>query len=217
MNNLYFLLNNLQIVLQIILWFICFYWIDFELFTYILNDFYYLKILLGMIVMTSQLYLYYYLYYLIKVDSIYEKENNTELQNINENHDYTTCKKCNTLRPKRAHHCRYCNKCILKMDHHSFLLNKCIGENNFIYFIKYLIVLKLITTYIFWITLYACINYYYEFKILTLIKYVILIIGSFMASISLFFYLLFQLYLYLADLTTLEFHYTKLRIQPKDG
>ena len=213
MNKKYLTLSNFQIGLQIILLLLIFYWVDFDLYTYLLNDYYYMKRLLGIVLAISQILLYQYLYCLIKVDSIYEKEINNELQNISEKHDYTTCKKCNILRPKRAHHCRYCNKCILKMDHHSFLLNKCIGKKNYIFFMKYLMFLEFILTYVFWITLFACINYYSEFSVYTLIKYGILTFGSFMGSIALFFYLLFQLYLYLADLTTLEFIYPCLRIQ----
>ena len=213
MNKKYLTLSNFQIGLQIILLLLIFYWVDFDLYTYLLNDYYYTKRLFGIVLAISQILLYQYLYYLIRVDSIYEKEINNELQNINEKHDYTTCKRCNILRPKRAHHCRYCNKCILKMDHHSFLLNKCIGKKNYIFFMKYLIFLEFILTYVFWIALFACINYYSEFSVYTIIKYGVLIFGSFMGSLALLFYLLFQLYLYLADLTTLEFIYPCLRIQ----
>ena len=212
MDDMYLKFSNYQIYLQIALWLLCFYWVDFELFIYLLNNYYYMKILLGMVLMTSQLFLCYYLYNLIKVDSIFKNEINTELENISEKHDHTTCKKCNILRPRRAHHCRYCNKCILKMDHHSFLINKCIGKNNYIIYMKYLISVELVSSYIFWITLFVCIEYYSEFTIYTFIKYGILIFGSFMGSLSLLFYLLFQLYIYLADLTTLEFIYPSLRI-----
>ena len=134
MTNYYLLFGKLQIVLQILLWALSFYWLDFELFSYILNEHLYLKAIVGILLISSQIFLYQYLYCIVKADSIFEKENNSELQNINEKHDYTTCKKCNMFRPKRAHHCRYCNKCILQMDHHCFSLNKCIGKNNYIYF-----------------------------------------------------------------------------------
>ena len=212
MNNWYLILGKLQISIQILLCFLIFYWLDFELFTFILNDFYFFKIILGMIIVSFQLFLYYYMFLIIKIDSILEIENNTELQNINEKHDYTTCKKCNILRPKRTHHCRYCNKCILVMDHHCFTLNKCIGKNNYQYFLKYLIFAEINSSYIFWITIYVCINYYKEFSLILYIKYGIMIIGSFMGSLSIFFYLLFHAYLYLSNLTTLEYIYPNLRI-----
>ena len=207
------LLENLPIYMQIILWLFCFYWLDFELFTYILNDSTFSKLLSGVIIISSQIFLYKYLYYLAKIDSIFEKENDPELQNINEKHDYTTCKKCNILRPKRTHHCRYCNKCILTMDHHCFSLNKCIGKNNYLYFVRFLIFAELNASYVFWISTYVCINYYSQLSYFLLIKYGILIFVSFMASCGLFFYLLFHIYLNILNLTTLEFIYPKLRIK----
>ena len=207
------LLENLPIYMQIILWLFCFYWLDFELFTYILNDSTFSKLLSGVIIISSQIFLYKYLYYLAKIDSIFEKENDPELQNINEKHDYTTCKKCNILRPKRTHHCRYCNKCVLTMDHHCFSLNKCIGKNNYLYFVRFLIFAELNASYVFWISTYVCINYYSQLSYFLLIKYGILIFVSFMASCGLFFYLLFHIYLNILNLTTLEFIYPKLRIK----
>ena len=135
--------------------------------------------------------------------------------NIQEKVDYTICKKCNLTRPKRAHHCRYCNKCIVKMDHHCFSLNKCIGENNYNYFIKYIIAVELNSGYIFWIGIYVLFNYYSEFKLFGFIKYGVLVFVSFMEWCGLFFYLLFHIYLNLADLTTLEVIYPILRVKSK--
>ena len=215
MNNMYTILDNLQIIFQIILWLLSFYWLDFELFTYILNDYYFIKIVFGLIIMWSQLFLFQYLLFVAQTDSIYEVENDTELQNIQEKLDYTMCKKCNLTRPKRAHHCRYCNKCILKMDHHCFSLNKCIGENNYNCFIKYIIMVELNSSYIFWIGIYVLFNYYSEIKLFGFIKYGILVFVSFMESCGLFFYLIFHIYLNLADLTTLEVIYPNLRVKPK--
>jgi len=213
MNKIYEIFGSLQIFVQLLLWTLSFYWIDFELFTYILNNYYYIKILAGIIILACQLYLFQFLYYLIKVDSIYEKDDDdNELQNISEKTDFTSCKKCNILRPKRAHHCRVCNKCILEMDHHCFSLNKCIGKENYNFFIKYIIMLELNSCYVFWIALYVCINYYSDLKLFGLIKYGILIFVSFMSSCGLFFYLMFHIYLYLADLTTVEFLYPNLRV-----
>ena len=215
MNNMYTVLGNLQIIFQIILWLLSFYWLDFELFTYILNDYYFIKIISGLIIMWSQLFLFQYFLYVVQTDSIYEVENDTELQNIQERLDYTICKKCNIARLKRAHHCRYCNKCVLKMDHHCFSLNKCIGENNYNYFIKYIIMIELNSSYIFWIGIYVLFNYYSEIKLFGCIKYGVLVFVSFMESCGLFFYLLFHVYLNLVDLTTLEVIYPNLRVKPK--
>jgi ribosomal protein L40E len=212
MTNYYLLFGKLQIALQILLWTLGFYWLDFELFSYILNEHLYLKAIVGILLISNQIFLYQYLYCIVKADSIFEKENNSELQNINEKHDYTTCKKCNMLRPKRAHHCRYCNKCILQMDHHCFSLNKCIGKNNYIYFLRYLVFVELNTSFIFWVTSYVCINFYSELSYIIFIKYGILIFISFMCSCGMFFYIIFHIYLIWRNLTTLEFMYPTLRI-----
>ena len=213
MGFLYSLLNNINIILQVIFWLIIFYWLDLDLFTYILNDHLKIKVILGTTLGCSHLFLFRYLYTLSDIDSIYISDNeNKELENISEKHDFTSCKRCNIYRPKRTHHCRYCNKCILQMDHHCFTINKCIGKNNYREFIKYLIFMEINTTCIFVITSYVCYNYNSELSLYSLIKYVLLTIASFLGSTSLYFYLIFHVYLYLVDLTTLEFIYPKLRL-----
>ena len=212
MDKLYIILNNIQILFQFLLWILVFFWLDFDLFTYILNNYYPIKLIFGIIMIICQIYLFQYLYNLIVVDSIYNSENDRELENINERHDFTSCKKCIKFRPKRAHHCRFCNKCILEMDHHCFTLNKCIGKNNYRIFIKYLIFIELNTTLLFGSSLYVCYNYYSELSLYALIKYTLLSIISFLGSATLYLYLIFQAYLSLSNLTTLEFIYPKLRI-----
>ena len=207
------LINNIQILLQIIFWLVIFYWLDFDLFTYILNENHKLKIILGISLGCSHLFLFRYLYHLFEVDSIFIPDNsNKELENISEKHDFTSCRKCNVFRPRRTHHCQYCNKCILDMDHHCFTLNKCIGKNNYIFFIKYLISMEANTTLFFGICFYVLYYFYSELSLYSLIKYVLLAIASFIGSVSLYFYLLFHAYLYFVNLTTLEFIYPKLRL-----
>ena len=207
------LINNIQILLQIIFWLVIFYWLDFDLFTYILNENHKLKIILGISLGCSHLFLFRYLYHLFEVDSIFIPDNsNKELENISEKHDFTSCRKCNVFRPRRTHHCQYCNKCILDMDHHCFTLNKCIGKNNYIFFIKYLISMEANTTLFFGICFYVLYYFYSELNLYSLIKYVLLAIASFIGSVSLYFYLLFHVYLYFVNLTTLEFIYPKLRL-----
>ena len=190
-----------------------FYWLDFDLFTYILNENHKLKIILGISLGWSHLFLFRYLYHLFEVDSIFIPDNsNKELENISEKHDFTSCRKCNVFRPRRTHHCQYCNKCILDMDHHCFTLNKCIGKNNYIFFIKYLISMEANTTLFFGICFYVLYYFYSELSLYSLIKYILLAIASFIGSVSLYFYLLFHVYLYFVNLTTLEFIYPKLRL-----
>ena len=147
---------------------------------------------------------------------LYINDNDKELENISEKHDYTSCKKCNKFRPKRAHHCRFCNKCILEMDHHCFSLNKCIGKNNYAIYIKYLIFVELNTSLLFGSSLYVCYNYYSQLSIYYLIKYVLISIASFLCSATLYLYLIFLAYLYLSNLTTLEFLYPKLRLNSQN-
>ena len=212
MDKLYAIINNIQISFQVLLWVCVFFWIDFDIFTYILNDHFIIKSIFGISLIICHLYLFVYLYRLVKVDSIYKIDNDKELENISEKHDFTSCKKCNLFRPKRSHHCRYCNKCILDMDHHCFTLNKCIGKNNYNIYIKYLIFVELNTSLLFGLCLYVCYNYYAELSLYALIKYVLLCIASFLGSTTLYFYLLFQAFLYFSNMTTLEFIYPKLRI-----
>ncbi|KAF9037640.1 zf-DHHC-domain-containing protein [Panaeolus papilionaceus] len=61
----------------------------------------------------------------------------------------TLCRKCNMIRPERAHHCRICNRCVLKYDHHCpvcfilFWINQCVGlhnERHFVMFMAYLVI-----------------------------------------------------------------------------
>ena len=211
------LMNNIYMIFQILFWLLIFYWLDFDLFTYILNDYVITKVILGIILGCSHLFLFRYLYNLNNTDSIYVSDNdNKELENISDKQDFTSCKKCNIFRPRRTHHCQYCNKCILEMDHHCFTINKCIGKSNYKLFIKYLIFMEINTTCLSGITLYVCYNFYSELSLYDLIKYVLLTIASFLGSITLYFYLIFQAYLSLSNLTTLEFIYPKLRLTAKN-
>jgi hypothetical protein len=48
------------------------------------------------------------------------------------------CKKCQFVRPIRAHHCSSCQKCIQRMDHHCPWFGTCIGLYNYRYFLQFL-------------------------------------------------------------------------------
>ncbi|SMR48581.1 unnamed protein product [Zymoseptoria tritici ST99CH_1E4] len=49
------------------------------------------------------------------------------------------CKKCQCIKPDRAHHCSSCGKCVLKMDHHCPWLATCVGLHNYKPFLLFLI------------------------------------------------------------------------------
>ncbi|KAA8575436.1 hypothetical protein MFRU_002g00860 [Monilinia fructicola] len=48
------------------------------------------------------------------------------------------CKKCDALKPPRAHHCKKCKRCIPKMDHHCPWTNNCVSHTTFPHFIRFL-------------------------------------------------------------------------------
>jgi hypothetical protein len=48
------------------------------------------------------------------------------------------CKKCNIVKPPRAHHCSICRRCVLRMDHHCPFTNCCVGLRNERFFFLWL-------------------------------------------------------------------------------
>ncbi|EKD18425.1 uncharacterized protein L3040_007549 [Drepanopeziza brunnea f. sp. 'multigermtubi'] len=47
------------------------------------------------------------------------------------------CKKCNAVKPPRAHHCRKCGCCIPKMDHHCPWTGNCVSHTTFPHFYRF--------------------------------------------------------------------------------
>lgn len=48
------------------------------------------------------------------------------------------CKKCERYKPERCHHCKICKRCVLRMDHHCPWTANCVGNDNYLYFLKFL-------------------------------------------------------------------------------
>mmetsp|Transcript_72697 Transcript_72697/g.147555 ORF Transcript_72697/g.147555 Transcript_72697/m.147555 type:complete len:409 (+) Transcript_72697:73-1299(+) len=63
------------------------------------------------------------------------------------------CRRCNTFKPKRAHHCSICKRCIIKMDHHCPWVNNCVGIGNHKYFLLFIF--------------YTCLSCVYSLTLLT--------------------------------------------------
>ncbi|PMD20802.1 zf-DHHC-domain-containing protein [Hyaloscypha hepaticicola] len=60
------------------------------------------------------------------------------------------CKKCDAVKPPRAHHCRKCGSCIPKMDHHCPWIANCVSHTtypHFLRFVLYAVVSMSILTY----------------------------------------------------------------------
>lgn len=47
------------------------------------------------------------------------------------------CRKCQNIKPERAHHCRRCKRCIKKMDHHCPWIGACVNNDNLAHFIRF--------------------------------------------------------------------------------
>jgi len=64
------------------------------------------------------------------------------------------CRRCNSFKPKRAHHCSICKRCIIKMDHHCPWVNNCIGIKNHKYFLLFIF--------------YTCLSCLYSLSLVTM-------------------------------------------------
>ncbi|KAF2118354.1 DHHC palmitoyltransferase-domain-containing protein [Lophiotrema nucula] len=48
------------------------------------------------------------------------------------------CRKCEAVKPPRAHHCKECKRCVPKMDHHCPWTSNCVSHTTFPHFLRFL-------------------------------------------------------------------------------
>ncbi|ETV80612.1 hypothetical protein H257_06136 [Aphanomyces astaci] len=57
------------------------------------------------------------------------------------------CKTCHLNKPARSKHCTVCNVCVPRFDHHCAWLNGCVGEQNYRYFVLFIVSNSLLCVY----------------------------------------------------------------------
>lgn len=204
--------SSVQILGQLIVYFLAFYWTDIDLLCYFLETqkSVTVKFFFIFFLVTSQLFLLRNFYLCVSVTS-YVEESKKKISEIDENNQINTCKKCSNKKPKRAHHCSTCKKCVEQMDHHCYMLNNCIGGRNYKYFMGYIFLICVNSLTILWISVYAIFLFMERIQFNILIKYIVLGFVAFICSVMSLCYLCFHFYLQYKNLTTLEFIYPKLR------
>merc|ERR1711916_11768 len=125
------------------------------------------------------------------------------------------CKKCNCLKPRRAHHCHVCKTCVLKMDHHCPWIHNCVGFYNHRYFVLFLIYMWAGCAYVAFMSSAP----FFETETLGAPWPYPIVRGSvvfvFVLTLSIFlaltFMMVWQLYLVIPAQTTIEFYFNRFR------
>lgn len=119
------------------------------------------------------------------------------------------CRRCDNLKPERAHHCHVCGTCVLRMDHHCPWISNCVGYANHRFFFLFVYWLWLGCGYVallasgpaFFAPAGSSTHYFIHL--------------SFLLTISILFslgiLLGWHIYLVLTGQTTIEFMYNKLQ------
>eukprot|EP01103_Thecamoeba_quadrilineata_P019552 TRINITY_DN796_c0_g1_i1.p1 TRINITY_DN796_c0_g1~~TRINITY_DN796_c0_g1_i1.p1 ORF type:complete len:288 (-),score=-0.97 TRINITY_DN796_c0_g1_i1:96-959(-) len=116
--------------------------------------------------------------------------------------EYKTCRKCQALKPPRAHHCSTCGRCVLRMDHHCPWVNNCVGWRNHKFFVLFLIWTAMTSCVVFGFTLLRLseVGFHWVIDINFLIT--VLVSGTFGVALLLFSFQ--HLWLVRNNFTTLE-------------
>ncbi|KAF8316764.1 zf-DHHC-domain-containing protein [Clavulina sp. PMI_390] len=118
------------------------------------------------------------------------------------------CRKCQIIRPERAHHCSVCKRCVLKYDHHCPVrINQCVGlrnERHFILFMTYLVIGSSAYVFLGWNLLWKAISWDDWDYPTPRTAYMMFYILSVAIGFSICIMLLWQLYLVSSGETTVE-------------
>jgi len=126
---------------------------------------------------------------------------------LEEGQSHRFCRKCNAVKPMRAHHCSICNKCVLKMDHHCPWVNTCVGHNNHKYFIGFLFYMCAGSGFILFVSFESTLAALTGRNQSTVFLVAVVLCFSAFVATSLFFF--WNAYLVVSNQTTIEFYGNK--------
>lgn len=75
------------------------------------------------------------------------------------------CSTCAIPKPARSKHCSLCNRCVPLFDHHCIWLNQCVGEQNYRWFLLFLVVHAVVFLYFATLLFYMMISPLYKYQV----------------------------------------------------